>query len=109
MDDGTPRGYVPEAKLAMERINYVNDEIKSLSNRVGRMEDKTEDIHKLAINIERLTVTLQQVVESLHEHEERLDKIEEIPASKWNDVIKYILTAILGAVMAIVLKQVGLV
>lgn len=74
--------------LAMQGTTQT-EKIESIENKVGKLDNKVE---KMDITIEEIKC-----------------KPNEEDAKKWRDTIKYITTAILGAVIALVLKQIGLI
>ena len=70
-----------------------NKRIEALEVTVRQINDLTLSVQKLAINMEQ---------------NKRLEELENRDGEKWRSISKYVLTALIGAVLGFVLKEVGL-
>lgn len=80
------------------------EQIKGLARRMDNLEKLTESVNKLAISVERLTAqqaTTETQVESLTAE---VDEIREKPAKRWDMVIAAIISALVGAGIALLIK-----
>ena len=80
------------------------EQIKGLARRMDNLEKLTESVNKLAISVERLTAqqaTTETQVENLTAE---VDEIREKPAKRWDMVIAAIISALVGAGIAFMIK-----
>lgn len=78
-----------------------NKRIEALEVTVRQINDLTLSVQKLAINMEHMLVNQT-------EQSKRLEELENRDGEKWRSISKYVLTAVVGAVIGFVLKQAGL-
>lgn len=83
-------------------------EIEALKENVKRIETLTVSVEKMAVSIENMAKEMGKHNDSLDKLDSRLEDIENEPATKWKDMTKYILTAILGIVIGLVAMRLGL-
>lgn len=82
--------------------------MKSIEDRVDKVEVITNEIHNLSISVERLATTVENMLVRLTEQEKRLSKVEDKDADMWQTVVKYALTAAVGAMVGFFFKKVGI-
>lgn len=82
--------------------------MKSIEDRVDKIESITNEIHNLSISVERLATTVENMLVRLTEQEKRLSKVEVKDADMWQTVVKYALTAAVGAMVGFFFKKVGI-
>ena len=78
-----------------------NKRIEALEVTVRQINDLTLSVQKLAINMEHMLVNQT-------EQSKRLEELENRDGEKWRSISMYVLTALIGAVLGFVLKEVGL-
>ena len=78
-----------------------NKRIEALELTVRQINDLTLSVQKLAINMEHMLVNQT-------EQNKRLEELENRDGEKWRSISMYVLTALIGAVIGFVLKQVGI-
>ena len=92
-----------ETKM-VEILTRQTEQIKTLFNRMDNLEKLTDSVQKMAISLERLTAqqtATEQRVETLS------DDVEEIkgkPAKRWDTVVAAIISALVGAGIALLIK-----
>lgn len=96
----------------MSDLEYVTlpvykERMKALDDRINKVEAITEEIRNLTLSVERLTVTLSNVVKQQESQESRLDAIENKDAEMWRTFVKYIITAVTGVVVGFIMRNVG--
>ena len=80
------------------------EQIKGLARRMDNLEKLTESVNKLAISVERLTAqqaTTETQVENLTTE---VNEIRDKPAKRWDTVIAAIISALVGAGIALLIK-----
>lgn len=108
--------YLQTAKSEHDRLAEEN---KRQNERLKEVEQQNKQINNLALEIRDLNASIKNVVkenerlgnlmqENISKTDGRLKKIEERDGEKWRDMIKYVGTTILGIVIGLVLKHIGL-
>ncbi len=93
-------------------ITKHENEIKSLSHRMKDCEQENESIRNIAISVNKLAVNMEHMLAEQKAQGERLTALERAPAegaAKIKDtvlkcIISSILSALLGALAALILK-----
>ena len=96
----------------MSDLEYVTlpaykERMKALDDRINKVEAITEEIRNLTLSVERLTVTLSNVVKQQESQEVRLDAIETKDAEMWRTFVKYIITAVTGVIVGFIMRNIG--
>lgn len=85
-------------------IARMEEQIKGLARRMDNLEKLTESVNKLAISVERLTsqqAATDAQVESLTEN---VNEIKDRPAKHWETAVAAIISALIGAGIALLIK-----
>ena len=99
--------FVPRSEY-MERIGRSDDRMRDFDRRLVKVEEFGEKLQSMAISLQGMVVTLQSMQAEQKEQGERLKKIEEEPADKWNSLIKTIITVVATAFITYLLTNGGL-
>lgn len=92
-----------EVKI-LEALARDNERLKSLDARMANLEKLTDSVNKLAISLERLT-TQQTVTEQRVETiAGDVEAMKEKPAKRWDAVIAAVISALVGAGIAFLIK-----
>lgn len=83
------------------------ERMKALDDRINKVEAVTEEIHNLTLSVERLTITLSNVVRQQESQENRIDSIEAKDGEMWRTFVKYVITAVVGVVVGFVMRNAG--
>lgn len=70
---------------------------KSNTKRLDRLEKTTEAVQELATSVKLMAQSLDNMADEQKRQGERLEKLEQQPADRWNTTIKTMLTAIVSA------------
>ena len=81
----------------MERIGRSDDKMHSLDRRLTKVEELSDKLGDMAVTMQGMLVTLQNMQTEQKAQGERLEKIEDKPADNWNTLIKTALTVIVTA------------
>lgn len=76
---------------------------KVLDTRVAALERGLQGVSKMALNIERLTTSVEQMTAELTKYGTRLENLEQKPAKRWDAVVTGIIGAVVGALVGAVL------
>ena len=80
------------------------EQIKGLARRMDNLEKLTDSVNKLAISVERLTsqqaVTEGQITTLTSD----VNELKEKPAKRWDTVVAAIISALVGAGIALLIK-----
>lgn len=78
--------------------------IKVSEHRIRDLEESQKQIYDLTISVKELAISVKSMVSEQKEQGERIKKLEEQPAEKWNTLQKTILTSIISTVVGAVLS-----
>jgi len=96
------------SEIGTVQSQVCDEKMKRLEDRIDKVEVIANEIHKLALSVERLTITVQNMVTEQAAQEERLSEIEAKDGEMWRTLLKYLVTGIAGAFIGYVLTNVGL-
>ena len=91
-----------------ERQKRIDDENRRQNHRIDKLETMAEQLADMAASIKVMAVSMQGMQAEQKEQGERLKKIEEEPADKWNSLVKTIITVVATAVVTYMLAKGGL-
>ena len=91
-----------------ERQKRIDDENRRQNHRIDKLETMAEQLANMAASIKVMAVSMQGMQAEQKEQGERLKKIEEEPADKWNNLVKTIITVVATAVVTYLLAKGGL-
>jgi K+-sensing histidine kinase KdpD len=91
-----------------ERQKRIDDENRRQNHRIDKLETMAEQLADMAASIKVMAVSMQGMQAEQKEQGERLKKIEEEPADKWNALVKTIITVVATAVVTYLLAKGGL-
>lgn len=70
---------------------------KSNTKRLDRLEKTTEAVQELSTSVKLMAQSLDNMADEQKRQGERLEKLEQQPADRWNTIIKTMLTAVVSA------------
>lgn len=91
-----------------ERQKRIDDENRRQNHRIDKLETLAEQLADMAASIKVMAVSMQGMQAEQKEQGERLKKIEEEPADKWNNLVKTIITVVATAFVTYLLAKGGL-
>lgn len=89
-----------------EYKSRMHDEHTRQNARIKMLEDSFSQQQDLIITVKEIALTQKGMLEEQKRQGERLDAIEEVPAERWNTVIKHILSAAAGAIGAAIVAAI---
>ena len=70
---------------------------KSNTKRLDKLEKTTEAVQELSTSVKLMAQSLDNMADEQKRQGERLEKLEQQPADRWNTIIKTMLTAVVSA------------
>ena len=92
--------YVSETVCA-EHMKRVDDENNRQNHRLENLEADVKQISELVSSVRVLAVNIEAMNKELAKQGERLEKIEEKPAKRWDSVVTGIITGIIGILIGL--------
>ena len=81
-------------------------EHKRIHHRLDTMEKATEQIGSLAVSVEKLAVSMENMAGAQKEQSEKLEQLESRDGEMWRKVTGYDITAVLGMIIGFVFQQI---
>ena len=97
MDDGI------QAKIA-----EIDARSKSNTHRIDDLEADNKALHQLATSVEVLATKQEAIEANVSEIKDDVKSLKAVPGSKWEALVKTILTALAGGLVAYALFRLGL-
>ena len=101
-DQCIPRRECDACKEKYDEINY------GQNKRLDALEESVKQIHALAIAVEKMTLSIEQMTKELTKQGERLAEIEKEPALKWKQASWLVIAGLIGAVLSYLVTHIGL-
>ena len=80
------------------------EKINGLARRMDNLEKLTESVNKLAISVERLTSQQATTETQITALTGDVNELKEKPAKRWDTVIAAVISALVGAGIALLIK-----
>lgn len=98
MDDGI------QAKIA-----EIEARSKSNTHRINDLEEDNRALHALATSVEVLATKQDTIESTVQEIKTDVKELKAVPGSKWEALVKAVVTAIVGALIGFALAHAGIV
>ena len=98
MDDGI------QAKIA-----EIDQRSKSNTHRINDLEEDNRALHALATSVEVLATKQDTIESTVQEIKTDVKELKAVPGSKWEALVKAVVTAIVGALVGFALAHAGIV
>lgn len=95
-------------KEHIEFAKRMEEEHIRQNHRITTLEKLVEENRNLALSIERLTISVQNMVNEQKAQGERLEALEDRDGEMWRKAMGYLLTAVIGAVVGFMFKKIGM-
>jgi len=94
------------------RMEIENQRLKDEDNRQNRrlevLEGSVKELSALATSVEKLATNMEGMLKEQEKQGKRLETLESRDGEMWRKVTSYVLTCVVGAVLALVLTHIGL-
>ncbi|MBR0282295.1 MAG: hypothetical protein IJQ81_12030 [Oscillibacter sp.] len=101
-------GNFVERGVFEEYQRRLEDQKRRWDKRLEVLENNVQQIHALTANIEKLTISVQNMAQAQAEYGERLKAIENRDGEMWRKIVGYALTAGAGFLLAALLRRAGI-
>lgn len=91
-----------------EFAERIDAEERRQNKRLDKLEDGIVQLSELTSCVKVLTNTVENMVKEQVKQGERLEAIEDVPAKNWEKLVWAIGGAVLTAIVAFILKQIGM-
>lgn len=85
----------------------MEEEDKRQNRRIDLVEKSIQQIGEIAMSVEKMAVSLQSMVKEQGQQGKRLEALESRDGEMWRKAVGYAATALIGAVLGFMLKQIG--
>lgn len=95
-------------ELHNEYAKRMHEEDERQNHRLAKLEKAVDENVKLALSIERLTISVQSMVKEQKVQGQRLETLENRDGESWRKAIGYLVTTIIGIVVGYIFKHLGM-
>ena len=78
------------------------------NRRIGELEETVRQIGTLTTSVEKLSMSIEAMVREMEQQGERLEALESRDGEMWRKAMAYLATAVIGAVVGYIFKQIGM-
>ena len=86
----------------------MEDENTRQNHRLSNLEESVRQIGDLALSVQRLASSMENMVKEQEKQGKRLETLEERDGEKWRKVVHYAMTAVIGIVLGYVFNKIGM-
>lgn len=90
------------------KIVEIDQRSKSNTHRINDLEEDNRALHQLATSVEVLATKQETIEANVSEIRDDVKSLKAIPGGKWEALVKTILTALAGGLVAYALFRLGL-
>ena len=90
------------------KIVEIDQRSKSNTHRINDLEEDNRALHQLATSVEVLATKQETIEANIREIKDDVKRLKAIPGGKWEALVKTILTALAGGLVAYALFRLGL-
>ena len=90
-----------------EFAGRMEDEHKRINHRLGKVEETIGEINRLTLSVQSLAESVQRMCAEQERQSERLQVLESRDGEKWREVVKYLITGVVGAVVGYIMTRLG--
>lgn len=89
------------------QIASVEARCKSNTHRIDELEADNKALHQLATSVEVLATKQETIEENVNEIKNDVKSLKAIPASRWEAVVKGVITALIAGLIGFALAKLG--
>lgn len=78
------------------------------NRRIGELEETVRQIGTLTTSVEKLAMSIEAMVREMEQQGERLEALESRDGEMWRKAMAYLATAVIGAIIGYIFKQIGM-
>ena len=92
-----------DIEIAEKFANHEN-RLKVSEHRIEDLEKQQKDIQTLTVSVHELAISVKNLTEEQKAHTSRIAALEMEPATKWKELVKAIIVALVGVVIGYLMK-----
>ena len=92
-----------ETKLE-NRLTTLESATQYMADQIVDMQDMQKEIRELALSVNSLAGSVKHLCDDMYRMTNRVDTIEGTPARRWEQVVGYVLSALIGGTIAYLLS-----
>ena len=101
MDNPITRAEHEEFRRRLEEENRRQDK------RIELLEDNMRELNQLTASVGKLATSIESMVKEQEQQGKRLEALESRDGEMWRKAVGYAVTALVGAALGFMLKQIG--
>lgn len=90
-----------------EFAQRMEDEHRRINRRLEGVESSVKEINRLTLSVQSLAESVQRMCKEQERQSERLQTLEGRDGEKWREVVKYLITGVVGAVVGYIMTRLG--
>ena len=90
------------------KLQETTDRSVRNEGRIKKLEDENGTLHSLATSVAVMVEQMKQINTNVTTLKEEVEELKEKPAKRWDSLVEKALWAVVGAMLAYVLSQIGL-
>lgn len=90
------------------QVASIDARCKSNQHRIDELEADNKALHQLATSVEVLATKQEAIEENVNEIKADVKSLKALPASRWEGLIKAVVTAIVAGLVGFALAQAGI-
>ena len=94
--------------LHKEFADKIEREDDRQNKRIAMLEESMKQIYTLNTSVEKIAMSIETLTTEIGEQNKRLKAIEDKPAQNWDKLIWLIGGAVVSAIIAFIIKQIGM-
>ena len=91
-----------------EKLVELEERAKSNSHRISDLEADNRALHQLATSVEVLATKQEAIEENVNEIKADVKSIKALPGSRWEALVKGVITALIAGLIGFALAKLGL-
>lgn len=91
-----------------ERVTRHTEQLKTVFNQITETRKMADSVHDLATSVKLLTQGQTNIGEKVDNLSRDVDEIKNRPAKRWDSASTVVITAVITAIVAFILTQLGL-
>lgn len=92
----------------VERITALEEKTKSNTARINKQEEELKNITQIGLSIKEITIEIKCIREDMLDFINRIKELENLPKTRWNDMIKTIITVVVTSITTFILIKLGI-
>lgn len=81
--------------------------IKHLEGRMKKAEETINEIRNLNVSVAKMAANMDSMLAEQRKQSERLEKLEVVPTQNWQNLVRGIVTGIVGIIIGYIFTQIG--